>query len=344
MNPRGFASDNYAGVHPLVMDAIAAANADHAPAYGADAWTAGAQEAIRDALGVPDALAFPVFNGTGANNVCLSALCRSWDSVICVASAHINVDESTSPEAVSRVKLQTVAAADGKLTPELAATKVVRIGDEHAAQPRVISITQSTELGTVYTVEEIAALADFAHAHGLYLHVDGARIFNGAVACGATLPQMLRDTGVDVLSLGATKIGALGVEVAVFLKPELGRDVLYIRKQLMQLASKQRFSSAQVSALLQDGLALQLATHANAMAARLADGVRDISGVTLSNTPAANAVFATLDPAHTAQLQEDWRFYVWDEVTGEVRWMCSWDTTEADVDAFVADVRRVVES
>jgi threonine aldolase len=340
MQARGFASDNHAGAHPDVLAAVAAANVDHAPAYGDDPWTARARDALRDALG-PDADPYLVFNGTGANNVCLAALCRPWESVICAASAHLHVDESTAPETVAKVKLQVVATPDGKLTPELAAEKVVRIGDEHAAQPRVVSITQSTESGTVYAVEEIRALADFAHGHGLLLHVDGARIFNGAVACGATLREMLTDAGVDAVSIGGTKIGGLGVEAAVFLAPGLGEHARYVRKQLMQLSSKQRFLAAQLLALLDDDLAMRSAAHANAMAARLAAAVRDIPGVRLSNEPQANALFAVLDPAATARLQEDWRFYVWDERTGEVRWMTSWDTTEEDVDGFAAAIRAV---
>lgn len=338
MNPRGFASDNYAGAHPEVLAAVAEANRDHAPAYGLEPWTMAARDAIRAQLG-ETAEPFLVFNGTGANNVCLAALCRPWESVICAQSAHLNVDESTTPETVAGVKLQAIPTPDGKLTPALAAERVVRIGDEHAAQPRVISITQSTELGTVYSVPEIAALADYAHANDLLLHVDGARIFNGAVACGATLREMLTDTGVDAVSIGGTKIGGLGVEAAVFLRPEPVAHARYVRKQLMQLSSKQRFLAAQMQALLTDDLALRAAAHANAMAARLAAAVRDIPGVRLTNEPQANAVFAILDPAVTDRLQQEWFFYVWDERTGEVRWMTAWDTTEADVDGFAAAIR-----
>jgi threonine aldolase len=341
MNPRGFASDNASGVHPDVLAAIAAANVDHAIAYGDDPWTERARAAIRRELG-DHAEPFVVFNGTGANNICLATLCRPWESVICADTAHIANDESTAPETIARVRQKTVAAPEGKLTPELAETQLFHIGFEHAPQPRVISITESTELGTVYSPTEIRALADFAHEHGLYLHVDGARIFNAAAACGVTLRELITDTGVDALSLGATKCGAMGVEVAVFLRPELAIDTKYVRKQLMQLASKQRYLGTQIEALLTDELALRLAGHANAMAARLAAAVREIPGVTLTNEPAANALFALLDPAATARLQEDWRFYVWDERSGEVRWMTSWDTTEEDVDRFAAAIREAV--
>ena len=329
MNPRGFASDNYAGAHPEVLAAIAAANTDHAPAYGADSWTERAHALIRERLGAPEADPYLVFNGTGANVVCLSALCRSWEGVICAGTAHLNVDEASAPEITGRVKLLTVATPDGRLTPELCAAKIARVGDEHVTQARVVSISQSTELGTVYTGEEIRALADFAHTRDLLLHVDGARIFNGGV-----------DTldGVDALSFGFTKIGALGAEAAVLMRPV--PHAKWVRKQLMQLSSKHRFTAAQVIALLEDGLAERAAAHANAMARRLAAALADAPGVTVTQTPQANAVFAILDPGVTAALQEDWRFYVWDEHTGEVRWMCSWDTTEADVDQFAADVRR----
>jgi threonine aldolase len=254
--------------------------------------------------------------------------------VICAHSSHLNVDESTAPESVGGYKLQPLATPDGKLTPELVRTRIIRIGDEHYAQPRAISITQSTELGTVYSVAEIRALADLAHEHGLYLHVDGARVFNGAAACGTSLREMLE--GVDAVSIGGTKIGALGVEAAVFLTPGLGADTKYVRKRAMQLSSKQRFLAAQITALLTDDLAMNAARHANAMAARLAAAIGDVAQLT--NEPQANAVFAILDPAVTAALQRDWRFYVWDEATGEVRWMTSWDTTEDDVDRFAAAI------
>ena len=339
MHPRGFASDNYAGAHPEVLAAVVAANVDHAVSYGADPWTERARAAIRARLG-EDAEALLAFNGTGANVICLAGLCRSWEAVICAQTSHLNVDEAAAPEMLARVKLLPVVTPDGKLTPALCADQVVRVGDEHFAQARVVSISQSTELGTVYSVAEIRALADFAHGHDLLLHVDGARIFNGAVAAGASLREMITDAGVDALSLGGTKIGLLGAEAAVFLRPGPAGPARWIRKQLSQLSSKQRFLGAQFDALLTGDLAERAATHANAMAARLADAVDGAPGVMVTQRPQANAVFAVLDPAATERLQRDWRFYVWDERTGEVRWMTSWDTTEADVDAFAADVRE----
>lgn len=341
MHPRSFASDNYAGVHPDVLAAIGDANVDHAAPYGDDPWTARAHAALRRELG-EQADPFVVFNGTGANNVCLAALCRPWESVVCASSAHIANDESTAPETIARVRLQTVPTPDGKLTPELIAPQLAHVGFEHAAQPRVVSITQSTELGTLYSPAEIRALADFAHAHDLYLHVDGARIFNAAAACGCSLRELLTDAGVDAVSLGATKCGAMGVEAAVFLTPGLASHVKYVRKQLMHLASKQRYLAVQLEALLRDGLALRLATHANAMTARLADALRGLPGVALTQEPRVNALFAVLDPTVTAQLQQEFAFYVWDAATGEVRWMTAWDTTAEDVDAFAAAIRAAV--
>ena len=328
MHARGFASDNYAGAHPEVVAAVAEANEDHVPAYGADSWTERAQQLIREALGWPEADPYLVFNGTGANVICLSALCRPWEGVICAETAHLNVDEAGAPEITGRVKLLTVQTPDGKLTPELCAQQFRRLGDEHVTQPRVVSVSQSTELGTVYSREEIEALAAFAHDNDLLLHVDGARAFNGGLDTLAA---------ADALSLGFTKIGALGAEAAVLRTP--AAHAKWVRKQLMQLASKQRFLAAQAIALLDDGLAERAAEHANAMARRLAAAVDGAPGVTLTQTPQANAVFAILDPQVTQRLQESWRFYVWDEHTGEVRWMCSWDTTEDDVDSFAADVR-----
>ncbi|MEA2126080.1 MAG: threonine aldolase [Solirubrobacteraceae bacterium] len=338
---RSFASDNYAGAHPEVLAAIAEANAGHAVAYGDDPWTERARAAVRVRLG-EHADPYFVFNGTGANVLCLAALCRSWEAVICADTAHLHTDEAAAPEIAGRVKLLPVSTPDGKLTPELCAAQIVHVGDEHASQARVVSIAQSTELGTVYTPDEVRALADFAHARGLYLHVDGARLFNAAAAVGASLHDLVTDAGVDALSLGVTKIGALGAEAAIFLAPDVSAHAKWVRKQLMQLSSKHRFLAVQFEALLSGGLADRAASHANAMAARLAAAVGDVPGVSVTRAPQANALFAILPAAATEALQADWPFYVWDEHTGEVRWMCSWDTTEDDVDAFVMAVRAAV--
>jgi len=337
---RGFASDNHAGVHPEVMEAIAAANEGHAAAYGGDPWTAGAQQRFREHFG-PAAQAFPVFNGTGANVLCLEALTQPWQGVVCARSAHLNVDECGAPERAGR-KLLVVDTPDGRLTPEHVGRLLVRIGDEHVVQPRVISITQSTELGTVYAPEAVAALAEWAHAHGMLLHVDGARLCNAAAALGVPLRALTADAGVDALSFGGTKNGSMGAEAVVLLRDELADGFRYRRKQAMQLASKMRYVSAQLDALLADDLWQRSAAHANAMARRLADAVGQLPGVTVTQPVEANAVFAILASEATERLQRDWPFYVWDDNTGEVRWMCSWDTAPEDVDAFAEDVRAAL--
>jgi threonine aldolase len=338
--PRGFASDNYAGVLPQILDAISAANHDHAVSYGGDEWTARVEGLFRDHFG-PEATTALVFNGTGANVVALQALTRPYEACICASTAHLNVDECGAPERVAGLKLLTVDTPDGKLTPELVAPRLVRFGDEHAVQPRVVSITQSTELGTLYTPDEIAALADQAHERGMLLHIDGARLSNAAAALGVPLRTISTDAGADAVSFGGTKNGMLLGEAVVFLRAGLGGEVAFLRKQSMQLASKMRFLAAQFEALLADWRTP--AAHANAMAARLADAVARIDRVEITQRVQANAVFAVLPAAATAWLQERWRFYVWNETTGEVRWMCSWDTTEDDVDAFAADLAQALE-
>ena len=333
----GFASDNYAGALPEVLEAIAAANTGQAPAYGDDEWTARVEARFRDEFG-EDARAFLVFNGTGANVVGLRALTNPWEAVVCAETAHLNVDEGGAPERVGGIKLLTVATPDGKLTPELVAPRLIRFGDEHAVQPRVISITQSSELGTVYTTAEIGALAGLAHEHGMLLHVDGSRLANAAAALDMPLRALTTDAGVDAVSFGGTKTGLLLGEAVVLLRPGIGAGVQYLRKQSMQLASKMRFLAAQFDALLEGERWRRAAAHANAMARRLADGVAGAPDVRLTQAVEANAVFAVLPPGVAEELQRRWRFYVWDESTGEVRWMCSWDTAPEDVDAFAADV------
>lgn len=338
---KGFASDNYSGAHPEVLEAMVAANADHAVAYGADPWTARAQELLRAHFG-EHAHSYLVWNGTGANVTILRAMCRPWHAVVCAASAHINVDEGGAPEYLVGGKLLDLPTPDGKLTPELVESAVIRVGDEHAVQARVISITQSTELGTLYSVGEIRALADVAHANGMYLHVDGARLANAAAALGEPLRAFTTDAGVDAVSFGGTKNGMVSGEAVVLLAPELADGFPWIRKQSMQLASKGRFLAAQFVALLEGDLWLRSAAHANAMGARLAAALDGVPGVTRTQPTQANVVFALLDPAVTERLQADWPFYVWDDATGEVRWMCSWDTSPEEVDAFAAAVAGAV--
>jgi threonine aldolase len=334
---RAFASDNYSGAHPEVLAAVAEASVDHAPPYGADPWTAHAEELLREQLG-PDAACFLVFNGSAANVLCFRAMCRAWESVICPATAHVNVDEAGAPERIAGVKLHAVPTADGKLTPELVEAHIGRIGDDHAVQQRVVSVSQSTELGTVYTVAELAALADCAHAHGLLLHVDGARLANAAAALDVPLRALAADAGVDALSFGGTKNGLILGEAVILLAPGLDDGFVNLRKQSLQLGSKGRFLAAQFVALLTDDLWRRNAAHANAMAARLARTLVDVPGVTITQPVQANAIFALLPPGTTPDLQRDWHFYVWDERTGEVRLMCSWDTPAEEVDAFAAAV------
>jgi threonine aldolase len=338
---RGFASDNNAGVHPDLLAAIVAANGGHQLAYGADVYTARLGEVIADHFG-EGAEAFPVFNGTGANVVSLQSMLPRWGAVVCAATAHIHTDENAAPERVAGLKLLTVETPDGKLTPDLIDRQAWGWGDEHRAQPLAVSITQATELGTTYTAEEVRDIADHVHALGMRLHMDGARLANAAASLGVPLRALTRDAGVDVLSFGGTKNGLLYGECIVVLDRDASEGLHYLRKLTMQLASKMRFVSAQFIALLNDDLWLRNAAQANAMATRLrsslesaieAGTVTDVSFTQLTQT---NAVFAVLPRDVAGRLREEFPFYDWNPSTGEVRWMCSYDTTETDVDRFVA--------
>ncbi|KLU08019.1 low specificity L-threonine aldolase [Kocuria sp. SM24M-10] len=336
---KGFASDNHAGVHPEVLQALATVNGGHVGAYGADPYTEALQDVVRHHFG-EQAECFPVFNGTGANVVALSAMTDRWDAVICTATAHAHVDECGAPEKVAGVKMLPVPTPDGKLTPELVDREAHGFGFEHHAQPRVVTVTQSTELGTVYTPEQLRAVCEHAHGLGMTVHLDGARLANAAAALDLPLRALTTDVGVDVVSWGGTKNGLMGAEAVVVLTPEAVRQPRFVRKLSTQLASKMRFVSAQLLALHTGDLWLTAARRANAMAQRLAAGLAAVPGVTVTQLPDANAVFAVLPPGATARLQERWPFYVWNAATGEVRLMCSWDTTEEDVDGFVAALRE----
>jgi threonine aldolase len=336
---RGFASDNSAGVHPAVLDAIARAGDGHAFGYGHDPLTERVIDRFREVFGA-GARAYLVWGGTAANVLALRATCRPWQAAICCSTAHLNTDEAGAPEAIAGVKLLPVDGADGKLTPErLAPVLGAHVGDEHAVQPRLVSISQSTELGTVYERSEVERLAELAHAHDALLHVDGARLSNAAAALRAGLGELTTDAGADVVSFGGTKNGLLGAEAVVFLSPGLDEGFPWLRKQSLQLASKMRFLAAQFDALLDGNLWLALASNANAMAARLAAAVQDVPGVRVTRPVQANAVFAVIPERARTELLREWPFYVWDEATGEVRWMCAWDTTAEDVEAFAAAVR-----
>ncbi|GII90078.1 threonine aldolase family protein [Sinosporangium siamense] len=334
---KGFASDNYAGVHPEILEAITLANGGHQVSYGDDVYTEALREIFARHFG-PSAQVWPVFNGTGANVVSLRAMCAPWESVICAESAHINVDEGGAPEVVGGMKLHTVPTPDGKLTPGLIDRQAWGFGDPHRAQPRVVSISNTTELGTLYSPGEVAAICAHAHDLGMLVHVDGARVTNAAAALGVPLAAITTDAGVDVLSFGGTKAGLLYGEAVVALNPAAVRGVDYIRKTSMQLSSKMRFVSAQFEALLAGDLWLRNARQANRMAALLAERVGTVPGVEIPRPVQANAVFAVLPAGVTERLQKRFRFYTWDQATGEVRWMCAFDTTEADVEEFAAAV------
>lgn len=323
-----------------MLAAITAANAGHAPAYGSDSTTDQAVAAFRRELG-DQVDVFMTFNGTGANVVGLQSLMRTWEAVICASTAHINVDEGGAPEKLLGSKIIDLQTHDGKLTPDHINSVEWRAGDVHQSQPKVVLITQSTEYGTCYSPEEIRAIADTAHARGLALYLDGARIANAAASFNVSLRAMTTDAGVDVMSFGGTKNGAMSAEAVIVLNPELNisSDLGFIRKQYMQLSSKMRFTSAQFIALLTDELWLENAKHANSMAQRLAAGVKEIPGVTITRPTQANAVFAQLPSASIPRLQAHTPFYVWNEAQSEVRWVCSWDTTETDLEEFTTALK-----
>jgi threonine aldolase len=344
---RDFASDNHAGAHPAVFEALAAANDGHAGSYGADEWTARAEELFRRHFGA-EARGFCVFNGSGANVAAVDALTGPHEGVICTEVAHMNTDECGAPERLAGTKLLTVATEHGKLTPDDLRRWEPNSGDEHRVQPRLVSITQATELGTVYTLEETRAIAATAHELGMLVHVDGARLANAAAALDAPLAALTTEAGVDAVSFGGTKNGLLIGDAVVFCRPGLADDFAFTRKQMLQLASKMRFISAQFAALLGGELWLESARHANAMAGRLAAAVGAIEGVEIAHPVEANAVFARLPRRAIdrllAELPGKHPFYVWDEAADEVRWMCAWDTEPEDVDEFAAAIASALEA
>jgi threonine aldolase len=330
---RSFASDNNAGIHPEVLKAVARVNTGHAVGYGDDPYTQAAVSKFKQHFGA-DVEVFIVFNGTAANCLSLKALTESYHAVICTDVAHVHTDECGAPEKFTGCKLVLINAPDGKLTVESVSHAYHGIGDQHHVQPRVISITQATEMGTVYQPREIRDLARFAHQHQMFLHMDGARIANAAVSLGITLREATRDLGVDVLSFGGTKNGAMGAEAVIFFDKKLAQDFLYLRKQGMQLASKMRFISAQFEALLSNHLWRKNAEHANRMAALLKKEVGKIPQVKIVYPVEANGVFVQVPRLAIARLQKRYFFYVWNEEESVVRWMCSFDTTEEDIRQF----------
>ena len=340
---RSFASDNNAVVHPEVLAAISRANAGHVIGYGDDPFTASAVLKFEEHFGEGIAVFF-VFNGTAANVLSLQALARSYEAVICAESAHIYTDECGAPERHTGSKLIPLRPINGKLTVDLVKHAYHGIGDQHHVQPKVISITQSSETGTVYQPDEVRALAQFAHERKLFLHMDGARISNAATALGQTLRQATRDLGVDVLSFGGTKNGLMGVEAVVFFDKTLAENFLYLRKQGMQLASKMRFLSVQMETLLTNDLWRRNAEHSNKMAKLLEQEVRKIPQCRIVYPVEANGVFAQIPQSAIAKIQERYFFYVWNEEESVVRWMCSLDTTEEDIKQFAKFVRETLEA
>jgi threonine aldolase len=337
---RGFASDNNSGVHPAILKAMQEANSGHAVGYGDDKYTEEAIEKFKEIFG-KNIEVFFVFTGTGANVLGLNNVGQSFNSVICPDTAHINVDECGAPEKFSGMKTLAVSTPDGKLTIEGIKQHMHGFGFEHHSQPKVISITQVTELGTVYTKNEIKEIADYAHKHNMLLHMDGARISNAAASLNMPFKEFTTEAGVDILSFGGTKNGMMYGEAVIFFKPELAENFRYFRKQAMQLASKMRFIGAQFNAFFKDDLWLKNALHANKMAQLLYNKVKDIPQIKITQPVQANGVFAVVPGEIIPKLQEEYFFYYWGEHKNEVRWMCSFDTTEEDILDFVRILKEM---
>jgi len=340
---RGFASDNNSGVYPTILKAIEEANTGHAVGYGDDKYTEDAIEKFKEIFG-KNIDVFFVFTGTGANVLGLNNVGQSFNSVICPDTAHINVDECGAPEKFSGMKTLAVNTPDGKLTIEGIKQHMHGFGFEHHSQPKVISITQVTELGTVYTKKEIKEIADYAHKHNMLLHMDGARISNAAASLDIPIKEFTTDAGVDILSFGGTKNGMMYGEAVIFFKPELAENFRYFRKQSMQLASKMRFIGAQFNAFFKDDLWLKNASHANKMAQLLYNNVKNIPQIKVTQPVQANGVFAIVPSEIIPKLQEEYFFYYWDEHKNEVRWMCSFDTTEEDILDFVRILKEMCKN
>lgn len=341
---KGFASDNYAGVLPEVMEALIRSNEAHTTPYGGDMITERVTRRFRQLFGDHTEVLF-VFNGTGANILSIASMSLSFQSVLCADTSHLYNDESTAPETITGCRFIPVAAnTEGKLQPSALQPWVIRKGDVHYAQPGVMAITQSTEYGTVYTPDEIRKLSTFARSHNLLLHMDGARFFNAAASLGCDMRDISSEAGVDVLSLGGTKAGMMYGEAVLVFNPSLVKDIRFRQKQVMQLASKTRFIAAQFEALLHNECWLRTAQQANRMAALLREQLAVIPGVCITRPVDANAVFATIPGAWIPVLQQQYPFYVWKEAINEVRLMCSFDTTEAEVNSFAAAIQKLADS
>lgn len=343
MNERFFGSDNHASVHPAFLKAIEAANTGHQKAYGDDMYTHKAEQLFSTIFG-PQSEVFFTFLGTGANILALSTLCKPYHAVLCAHTAHVFVDECAAFERFNGSKLQPIATPDGKLSPELIAPYLTGIGFEHHAQPKVISISQPTELGTVYSIAELKELCSFAHKHKLMVHMDGARLANAAAHLACSFADITTAVGIDVLSFGGTKNGMMYGEAVVFLQAQDIEGAKYVRKQAMQLASKMRFISAQFISYLENDLWRSLAQHANQMAQRLQQGIADNPQVKTVYAVQSNAVFVKMSAALAECIREHSYFYDWDEQAHIYRWMCAWDVTKEDVDAFVRLVNGMTSS
>lgn len=340
MNKRGFASDNNSGIHPAILEAIQNVNVGHVAGYGDDIYTQNAINEFKKIFG-NEIEVFFVFNGTGANILSITSSTNSFNSVICAATAHIFVDECGAPEKASGCKLIPITTKDGKLTPELIKPQLLGFGFEHHSQPKLISISQVTELGTVYEVDEIKAICKLAHQHGMLVHMDGARIANAAVSLNLPFNAFTNDAGIDVLSFGGTKNGMMFGEAVIFFNKELAENAKYIRKQSTQLYSKMRFIAAQFSAYFENDLWKINAAHANKMASVLAGKLVEI-GIPITQKVSANGIFALLDDEIRDKLQKEYFFYPWDESNHEVRWMTSFDTAPDDIDSFCKALEKLL--
>jgi threonine aldolase len=339
---KAFASDNYSGIHPEILEAISRANLLHEISYGDDSYTTHANQLFEKLVGPVKVLY--TFNGTGANVVALKCAVLPFQSVVCSQFAHIQVDECGAPVQSIGCTLVPLNTPDGKLTPELIMPVLSAKGNVHHNQPKVISISQSTELGTVYSLEELRRLCDFAHANDMYVHLDGARISNAVAALGVGMKEATADCGIDIMSFGGTKNGLMVGEAVLIFNDDLKKHADYYHKQSAQLFSKNRFIAAQFEALLSNDLWKRMAVHANSMASLLAREASKIEGVTITRSTDANGVFALIPEYAIAPLQELFRFYVWDEATHELRWMCSFDTTEEEIHHFVETLDRIIQS
>jgi threonine aldolase len=341
-HPRGFASDNNSGIHPDILKSIERANSGHVVAYGEDIYTSRAILKVKEHFGEETEVFF-VLTGTGANVLGLTASTNTYNSVICAETAHINVDECGAPENHSGCKIIPVETPDGKININSVRRHVRDFGFEHYSQPRVISISQPTELGTVYSVNEITELAGYAHKYNMLLHMDGARLSNAAVSLGAAFKDITGNAGVDILSFGGTKNGMLFGESIIFFNRNLAENFKYIRKQGMQLASKMRYISAQFETYLSDDLWKKNAEHANNMAQLLYNKLSEIHQIRITQKVQSNSVFAVLPGKYIKRLQEEYFFYVWDEEKFEVRWMTSFDTTEEDIYGFIGFIKETLK-